>query len=113
MMVIYKITYPNGKIYVGQDRTDSINYFGSASSELIARDFTREQRQDFANRLTRFVDHPILELSTNAAENAIRPVALGRTSTRASLDGYEVTTMNCMTKLARLALQRSERVYQK
>jgi hypothetical protein len=38
MMVIYKITYPNGKIYVGQDRTDSINYFGSASSKL--RDFT-------------------------------------------------------------------------
>ena len=32
----------------------------------------------FWNRLTRFVDHPILELSTNAAENAIRPVALGR-----------------------------------
>jgi hypothetical protein len=50
MMVIYKITYPNGKIYVGQDRTDSINYFGSASSELIAEDFTREQRQDFTIR---------------------------------------------------------------
>ena len=50
MMVIYKITYPNGKIYVGQDRTDSINYFGSASSELIAKDFTREQRQDFTIR---------------------------------------------------------------
>jgi len=32
----------------------------------------------FWNRLTRFLDHPILELSTNAAENAIRPVALGR-----------------------------------
>jgi hypothetical protein len=26
--VIYKITYPNGKIYIGQDRTNSINYFG-------------------------------------------------------------------------------------
>jgi hypothetical protein len=50
MMVIYKITYPNGKIYVGQDRTDSINYFGSANSELIAKDFTREQRQDFTIR---------------------------------------------------------------
>jgi hypothetical protein len=50
MMVIYKITYPNGKIYVGQDRTDSISYFGSASSELIAKDFTREQRRDFAIR---------------------------------------------------------------
>jgi hypothetical protein len=50
MIVIYKITYPNGKIYVGQDRTDSINYFGIASSELIAKDFTREQRQDFTIR---------------------------------------------------------------
>ena len=46
MMVIYKITYPNGKIYVGQNRTDSINYFGSASSEFIAKDFTREQQRD-------------------------------------------------------------------
>jgi hypothetical protein len=45
--VIYKITYPNGKIYIGQDRTDSINYFGSANSSLIARDFTKEQRQRF------------------------------------------------------------------
>jgi putative N-acetylmannosamine-6-phosphate epimerase len=42
---IYKITYPNGKIYVGQDRTDDINYFGSACSEVIARDFTRRQRR--------------------------------------------------------------------
>jgi len=47
MNVIYRITYPNGKIYIGQDRTNSINYFGSASSELIARDFTPEQRCSF------------------------------------------------------------------
>jgi len=50
MKVIYKITYPNGKIYVGQDITDSINYFGSANSALIAKDFTREQRRDFTIR---------------------------------------------------------------
>jgi len=50
--VIYMITYPNGKIYIGQDRTDSINYFGSASSELIARDFTDEERRDFTVRRT-------------------------------------------------------------
>ncbi len=50
MNVIYKITYPNGKIYVGQDRTDSINYFGSAEQSLIAADFTREQRRDFTIR---------------------------------------------------------------
>jgi hypothetical protein len=48
--VIYKITYPNGKIYVGQDLTDSINYFGSASSAVIAKDFTREERKDFTIR---------------------------------------------------------------
>lgn len=50
MKVIYKITYPNGKIYVGKDLTDSINYFGSASSVLIAQDFTREERKDFTIR---------------------------------------------------------------
>ena len=37
MKVIYKITYPNGKIYVGKDPTDSINYFGSADSGLIEK----------------------------------------------------------------------------
>ena len=50
MKVVYKITYPNGKIYVGMDLTDSINYFGSASDALIAKDFTREQRRDFTIR---------------------------------------------------------------
>ena len=50
MKVVYKITYPNGKIYVGMDLTDSINYFGSASDALIAADFTREQRRDFTIR---------------------------------------------------------------
>lgn len=46
--VIYKITYPNGKIYVGQDLTDNINYFGSASADLIAADFSSEERRSFA-----------------------------------------------------------------
>ncbi len=50
MAVIYKITYPNGKIYVGQDRTNTLNYFGSAGSRLIERDFTEEQRRDFTIR---------------------------------------------------------------
>jgi len=45
--IIYKITYPNGKIYVGKDLTDSINYFGSAQSKIIADDFTRDQRRSF------------------------------------------------------------------
>lgn len=50
MKIIYKITYPNGKIYVGSDATDSIRYFGSPDSKLLEADFTREQRRDFTIR---------------------------------------------------------------
>jgi hypothetical protein len=72
MNVIYKITYPNGKIYVGQDRTDSINYFGSADSAVTAKDFTREQRRRFT------VTRQILWDSETAtqAEVAIKEVEL-------------------------------------
>jgi hypothetical protein len=50
MKVIYKITYPNGKIYIGKDLVDTLNYFGSANSKLIEKDFTREQQRDFTIR---------------------------------------------------------------
>jgi hypothetical protein len=65
MKVIYKITYPNGKIYVGKDLTDSINYFGSADSKLIEKDFTREQRRDFSIR------KEILWESETASDNEV------------------------------------------
>lgn len=68
LKVIYKITYPNGKIYIGKDLTDSINYFGSASSDLIAKDFTREQRQDFTIR-----KEILLESEDEAEINKIEP----------------------------------------
>jgi hypothetical protein len=48
--VVYKVTYPNGKIYVGSDWTDDIGYFGSANIKAIAKDFTRKQRRDFTVR---------------------------------------------------------------
>lgn len=50
MKIIYRITYPNGKIYIGKDLTGTLNYFGSADSRLIERDFTSEQRADFSIR---------------------------------------------------------------
>jgi hypothetical protein len=50
MAVIYKITYPNGKIYVGQDRTNTLDYFGSTDSQLIEQDFTYDQCRDFTIR---------------------------------------------------------------
>jgi len=50
MKNIYKITYPNGKIYIGKDLTGTINYFGSANSKLIQSDFTNEEAKDFTIR---------------------------------------------------------------
>jgi hypothetical protein len=48
--VVYRITYPNGKIYVGKDLTGSGNYFGSADSRLIERDFTEDELRDLTIR---------------------------------------------------------------
>lgn len=51
--VVYKITFPNGKIYVGKDeggQGHSLHYFGSWSDALIERDFTKEELQDLTLR---------------------------------------------------------------
>ncbi|MFA5745616.1 MAG: GIY-YIG nuclease family protein [Candidatus Paceibacterota bacterium] len=51
--VVYKLTFPNGKIYVGIDTQKDghhINYFGSWSNELVEKDFTDEQLCDFTIR---------------------------------------------------------------
>jgi len=48
--VVFKITYPNGKIYIGVDWRYCLNYFGSASSQLIARDFPWSEQIDFSIR---------------------------------------------------------------
>lgn len=64
---IYLITYPNGKIYIGQDRTNDVNYFGSANGSIIERDFTLEEMDNFTvtkRVLKRFVNVPIQELNT-------------------------------------------------
>jgi hypothetical protein len=66
MKIIYKVTYPNGKIYVGMDLTDSINYFGSASHAAVEADFTREQRRDFTVR------REILWESETATDSEVR-----------------------------------------
>lgn len=51
LKVVYKVTWPNGKIYVGSDMTDSITYFGSPDKAAIERDFaTREARRDITVR---------------------------------------------------------------
>lgn len=48
--VVYKITYPNGKIYIGQDVTGTLTYFGSPKAQLISADFSPEEQVDFTIR---------------------------------------------------------------
>ena len=51
--VVYKRIFPNGKIYIGSDTQcggHHINYFGSWISEIVERDFTKEQLLDFTIR---------------------------------------------------------------
>ena len=50
MKWIYKITYPNGKIYIGKDLTGTFRYFGSPNSKLLESDFTDEEKKDFIIR---------------------------------------------------------------
>jgi hypothetical protein len=47
MPSIYRITYPNGKIYVGKDLTDTVAYFGSVDSSLIRADFPPDETDVF------------------------------------------------------------------
>ena len=66
MKVIYKITYPNGKIYIGMDLTNSANYFGSADHKSIAADFSPDARRDFTIR------REILWESNTASDKEVR-----------------------------------------
>lgn len=48
--VVYKITFPNQKIYIGKDVGGvghSLRYFGSWNNELVAADFTKEELSCF------------------------------------------------------------------
>lgn len=47
---VYRITYPNGKIYIGMDLTGTLTYFGSVDSEIVERDFSESERRDFTVR---------------------------------------------------------------
>ncbi len=51
--VVYKITFPNGKSYIGKDvgeKGHSLRYFGSWNNELVAADFSKTQLADFSLR---------------------------------------------------------------
>ena len=69
--VVYRITYPNGKIYVGLDLTGTTLYFGSSSVKAeIAADLTPRQRQDLTIR------KEIIWESMDATDSEARAVGL-------------------------------------
>lgn len=48
--VIYKITFPNNKIYIGKDvgqKGHNLNYFGSWNDEYVKLDFSKEELNNF------------------------------------------------------------------
>jgi hypothetical protein len=47
---VYKVTYPNGKVYVDQDLLDQFTYIESISNAAFATDFPPEQQHDFTVR---------------------------------------------------------------
>lgn len=63
---IYRVTYPNGKIYVGMDLTGDPRYFGSPSRVLLERDFSLDDLLDFTVR------KEILWMSTGATDHEVR-----------------------------------------
>ena len=51
--VVYKITFPNGKIYIGKDigrNGHTIRYFGSWDFRRVELDFSKEELRDFTVR---------------------------------------------------------------
>ena len=53
MYVVYKITFPNGKVYVGKDvgaGGHSAKYFGTSNREVVEADFSKAELADFTLR---------------------------------------------------------------
>jgi hypothetical protein len=51
--VVYRLTFPNGKIYIGKDiggREHSLRYFGSWDNATVAADFSDSELRDFTVR---------------------------------------------------------------
>ena len=69
--IVYKVTWPNGKIYVGSDLTDTITYFGSGNPAIIAADFPERSQ-----RRTMTVTREILWESETASAREVRAVEL-------------------------------------
>ena len=68
---IYKITYPNGKIYVGSDATGNyLTYFGSPTREYLEKDFVKDFPWEKQKELE--IKKTILESFENISDQELR-----------------------------------------
>lgn len=68
---IYKITYPNEKIYVGSDATgNNLIYFGSPTREYIEEDFEKDFPWEKQQELV--IKKNILEYFENISDQELR-----------------------------------------
>jgi hypothetical protein len=85
---VYKITYPNGMIYVGLDLTGSVTYFGSPSAKArIAADLG-EHVNDYTARKTILWE---CETATDAEARAKERELIVATRANDPAIGYNVT----------------------
>jgi hypothetical protein len=68
---IYKITYPNNKIYIGCDSTgDHLRYFGSPTREYIEEEFEKDFPWEKQQELT--ITKNILEYFENTSDSELK-----------------------------------------
>jgi hypothetical protein len=87
---VYKITYPNGKIYVGMDLTGTLTYFGTPSAKakaLIVTDLD-EHRLDLTVRKEILWES---ETATDAEVRAMEIKLIRETGANDPAIGYNLT----------------------
>jgi len=67
MKIVYRVIWPNGKVYIGSDLTDTISYVGSPDPRLIAPDFPSRSA-----RRVMTVTREILWESSTAIDSEVR-----------------------------------------
>jgi hypothetical protein len=85
---VYKITYPNGKIYIGMDVTGSVTYFGSPTAKArIAADLG-EHVNDYSARKTILWES---DMATDAEVRAVEVQLIRQHRSNDPAIGYNLT----------------------
>jgi hypothetical protein len=89
---VYKITYPNGKIYVGSDLTGTLTYFGSPSAKAKQQILAEhaDHRLDFTVRKQILWES---ETATDAEVLAMEKKLIRETGANNPAIGYNLTPL--------------------